>query len=71
MTTQSYRDALDKMAGEIRRLHVSGAAGDLAALRRMDPDHPSAPALHRLLARTVAKPLVSNIELIRRSARLS
>jgi hypothetical protein len=69
MTTQSYRDALDQMASEIRRLHISGANGDLAALRRMDPDHPTAPALHRVLARAVAEPLVSNIDMIQRWAR--
>jgi hypothetical protein len=69
MTEQTYQEALDAMAGEIRRLYASKATGDLAALRRLDPDHPSAPALHRLIARTVHQRLVGNMDMMRRWAR--
>jgi hypothetical protein len=69
MTTQTYRDALDAMADEIRRLHASKATGDLAALRRLDPDRPHAPALHRLLARTVEEHLVGGMDMMCRWAR--
>lgn len=63
MATQSYREVLDKMAGEIRRLYASKATGDLAALRRLDPDHPSTQALHRLLALAVPEPFVRNVHI--------
>lgn len=69
MNLQTYQDALDRMASEIRRLHASRATSDLAALRRFDPDHPSTPALHRLLARTVDPHLVGNIDMMQRWAR--
>ena len=69
MTTQTYQEALDGMAAEVRRLYASKATGDLAALRRLDPDHPNAPALHRLLARAVHEPLIGNIDMLRRWAR--
>lgn len=45
------RSRLDAMAQEYYRLVSINARGELAALRRMDPDHPSAGALFRLLAR--------------------
>src|SRR5258706_9415129 len=45
------RNPFDAMAQEFRRLVAANARGELAALRRMDPDHPSAGALFRLLAR--------------------
>ena len=69
MTLQTYQDALDRMASELRRLYASKATSDLAALRRLDPDHPSTPALHRLIARTVDPHLVGNIDMMQRWAR--
>lgn len=42
---------LEAMAEEYRRLVRSNARGELAALRRMDPDQPITGALFRLLAR--------------------
>jgi len=69
MMTQTYGDVLDEMAGEVRRLYASKATGDLSTLRRLDPDHPNAPALHRLLARAVQEPLIGNMDMMRRWAR--
>lgn len=43
--------ALEIIAQEFRRLVATNARGELAALRRMDPDRPTAGALFRLLAR--------------------
>ena len=42
---------LDKIATELRQLHRDLASGDLAALRRMDPNSVPPAALFRLLAR--------------------
>jgi hypothetical protein len=67
--TQTYNEALDAMADKIWRLHTSKATGDLAALRRLDPEHPHALALHRLLARTVEEYLVGDTDMMCRWAR--
>jgi hypothetical protein len=50
---ETYEAALDDMAGEFRRLTNAKARGELAALRRLDPEHPSEGAFFRLLARAV------------------
>ena len=68
---QTYNEALDQMAAEVRRLRASGATGDLAALRRLDPKRPTAPALHRLLARAVDEQLVGNMDMVKRWARVA
>lgn len=51
--------ALYKLAGAIIALHKMEATGDLAALRRMDPEHPEAMAFLRL---SVMKPVSVVIE---------
>ncbi len=48
---------LDWLAGGIARLNERGATGDLAALRRLDPDHPNAGAFFRLMALAPGDPL--------------
>jgi hypothetical protein len=49
-TPSPLNAALDAMAAGVRRLHAREATGALAALRRLDPDTPFAPAFHALLA---------------------
>ena len=46
------------MAREVRRLWQAEATGELAALRRLDPNDPIEPALFRLLADTVPEKLM-------------
>lgn len=48
---------LDWLARGIDRLDERGATGDLAALRRLDPDQPSAGAFFRLMALAPDNPL--------------
>lgn len=64
--SQNLVDAgLDAMAEQIRLLARQRATGELAALRRLDPERPDAGAFFRLLARSVPEPLAS-IELLSR-----
>jgi CRISPR system Cascade subunit CasB len=46
----STEATLERLAGGVRRLARQRATGDLAALRRLDPDHPEAGAFYRVLA---------------------
>ena len=45
------RNGLEAIAQELRSLVKANARGELSALRRIDPDHPSKGALFRILAR--------------------
>ena len=69
MTTQTYQEALDGMAAEVRRLYASKATGDLAALRRLDPDHPNARQRCGDARAHGHEPLIGNIDMLRRWAR--
>jgi hypothetical protein len=44
-------DPVELFANEVRALEAAERRGDLAELRRMDPDHPDAPAFFRMLVR--------------------
>jgi hypothetical protein len=48
-----YRAALDALATEFGRLVKADARGELAALRRLEPEHPGNGTFFRLLARAV------------------
>ncbi len=49
--TPRERDLVERFASDISALAKAEARGDLAALRRMDPDCPDAPAFFRILVR--------------------
>jgi hypothetical protein len=65
---QWYRKALMGLAREIARLEKMEARGDLAALRRIDPNHPTEPALFRIIGRAAPDELMAGPERIRRYA---
>lgn len=45
------RDLIEMLASDVRALDAAERRGDLAALRRMDPERPDAPAFFRMLVR--------------------
>jgi CRISPR system Cascade subunit CasB len=63
----AQRDLGFVLYNEVRRLVEAERRGDLAELRRLDPDQPAAPAFFRILARVAPE---AGVETMRRYANL-
>lgn len=66
-----YQKALTGLAREIARLERIEARIDLAALRRINPNHPTEPALLRVIGRAAPDELMAGLDRMRRYAAIA